>query len=61
MDFSWTEEQIEFKGAAIKFAQKELNDDLIGRDRESTFLRQNWQKAADFGDPWIFFKFVIIW
>jgi hypothetical protein len=49
MDFSWTEEQLEFKNAAIKFAKNELNADLIERDRESAFLRESWQKCADFG------------
>ncbi|MFZ0548915.1 MAG: acyl-CoA dehydrogenase family protein, partial [Candidatus Promineifilaceae bacterium] len=49
MDFSWTEEQLEFKNAAIKFAQNQLNVDLVKRDKESVFLRESWQKCADFG------------
>lgn len=49
MDFSWTEEQLEFKNAAIKFAQKELNGDLIEQDENSRFSRENWLKCARFG------------
>lgn len=49
MDFSWTKEQLDFKKAVIKFAQNELNEGLIDRDRDSQVSRENWQKCADFG------------
>lgn len=49
MDFSWTDEQLEFKNAVIKFAQNELNDDLIERDRQGELSREQWQKCARFG------------
>jgi alkylation response protein AidB-like acyl-CoA dehydrogenase len=49
MDFSWTPQQLEFKNAVVKFAQKELNDGLIERDRAGELSRENWQKCADFG------------
>ena len=49
MDFSWTEEQLDFKKAVIRFAQNELNSGLIERDREGVLSRENWQKCADFG------------
>lgn len=49
MDFAWSKEQLAFKSAVIKFAQKELKDDLIERDRNSEVSRKNWQKCADFG------------
>jgi hypothetical protein len=49
MDFSWTEEQLDFKNAVIRFAQNELNSGLIERDREGVLSRENWQKCADFG------------
>ncbi len=49
MDFSWSEEQLEFKEAAVKFAKKELNDNLIHRDNKSTFPKNLWKKCADFG------------
>jgi alkylation response protein AidB-like acyl-CoA dehydrogenase len=49
MDFTWTEEQVAFKKAVIKFAQQELNEDLIERDRQGVLARENWKKCADFG------------
>jgi len=49
MDFSWSEEQLAFKRAAVEFAQKELNAGLLERDRRSEFSRENWQKCARFG------------
>jgi hypothetical protein len=49
MDFSWTDEQLALKNAVIKFAQKELNDDVVGRDKRGEFSRENWQKCSEFG------------
>lgn len=49
MDFSWSEEQLEFKQAVIDFAQKELNEGLIERDRRGELARENWRKCARFG------------
>ena len=49
MDFSWSEEQLEFRNAVIQFARKELNDDLMVRDKDGTFCREFWNKCADFG------------
>jgi len=49
MDFSWTEEQLNFKSAVIKFAQKELNSGLIDRDRQGQLSLENWEKCAQFG------------
>lgn len=49
MDFTWTEEQLAFKKQVIEFAQKELNQDLVERDRQSNFSLANWQKCARFG------------
>ena len=49
MDFSWTEEQIALKKSVIKFAQNELNEGVIERDRAGEFSRQNWLKCARFG------------
>jgi alkylation response protein AidB-like acyl-CoA dehydrogenase len=49
MDFSFTEEQLAFKDAVIKFAQKELNGDLIQRDRDGELSLRNWKKCAEFG------------
>lgn len=49
MEFSWTEEQLTFKKEVIKFAQKELNEGVIERDRQAVLSRENWQKCAKFG------------
>jgi alkylation response protein AidB-like acyl-CoA dehydrogenase len=49
MDFELTEDQLAMKEGAIRFAQKALNDDVIGRDRDAVFSRELWKKCADFG------------
>lgn len=49
MDFSWTEEQLKFKQSVIEFAQKELNEGLLDRDRLSELSRENWKKCAEIG------------
>ena len=49
MDFEFTEEQLEFKKSAIRFAQKALNDKVIERDRDAVFSRELWKKCAEFG------------
>ena len=49
MDFEFSAEQKELKQRAIRFAQKELNDDVIGRDRGAIFSHDLWKKCADFG------------
>jgi alkylation response protein AidB-like acyl-CoA dehydrogenase len=49
MDFEFTPEQIELKKNAVRFAQRELNKDIIFRDKESSFSKVLWKKCADFG------------
>jgi alkylation response protein AidB-like acyl-CoA dehydrogenase len=49
LDFVWTEEQAAFRKEVIRFAQQELNDDMIRRDREEEFSWSHWKKCADFG------------
>ncbi|MFN0150349.1 MAG: acyl-CoA dehydrogenase family protein [bacterium] len=49
MDFSLGPEDLDFRARVIKFAQSELNDNLIERDRESEFSRESWNKCAAFG------------
>jgi alkylation response protein AidB-like acyl-CoA dehydrogenase len=49
MDFSWTEEQLKYKQAVIEFAQNELNEGLIERDRKGEVALENWKKCAKFG------------
>lgn len=49
MDFQWTETQLQLRNKVIDFARRELNDDVITRDRESQFQREHWDKCARFG------------
>jgi alkylation response protein AidB-like acyl-CoA dehydrogenase len=49
MDFSWTEEQLTFKEAVVKFAKNELNAGLTERDHQGEVSRENWMKCARFG------------
>jgi alkylation response protein AidB-like acyl-CoA dehydrogenase len=49
MDFSWTDEQIEFRSAVARFAREALNEDLPDRDRRGEFSRDLWRRCADFG------------
>jgi alkylation response protein AidB-like acyl-CoA dehydrogenase len=49
MDFSWTDEQLAFKDAVVRFAKQQLNHDIIDRDREGRFSRDLWQECANFG------------
>ena len=49
MDFSWSEQQLEFKQAATTFAREELNADVVEREMRGEFSRENWLKCAKFG------------
>lgn len=49
MNFEFSEDQLEFKKSAIRFARETLNDEVIERDRNATFPREFWKKCADFG------------
>jgi alkylation response protein AidB-like acyl-CoA dehydrogenase len=49
MDFNLTPEHLELKNNCIKFAKKELNADIISRDKEGTFSRDLWIKCAEYG------------
>ncbi|HEX7072236.1 MAG TPA: acyl-CoA dehydrogenase family protein [Rhodothermales bacterium] len=49
MDFSWSEQQVALRQRVVDFARRELNDELIERDRDGQFSRAAWQKCADFG------------
>ena len=49
MEFAWTKEQLEYKQAAIRFAQKELTSTVTENDRHERFPREQWDKCADFG------------
>jgi alkylation response protein AidB-like acyl-CoA dehydrogenase len=49
MDFAWSPQQEELFGAISRFASKELNDDLIERDRHGTFNRKGWHGCGELG------------
>jgi alkylation response protein AidB-like acyl-CoA dehydrogenase len=49
MDFELSEEQAELQNGAIEFARKELNDDIIHRDRDEIFSHAGWKACAHFG------------
>jgi alkylation response protein AidB-like acyl-CoA dehydrogenase len=49
LDFSWTDDQQAFRREVIKFAQRELTDDLIERDHSEQFFSDGWKKCAEFG------------
>lgn len=49
MNFSWTEEQAEYRATVAEFATNELNNDVIGRDERAEFDAAAWKKCASFG------------
>lgn len=49
MEFALSREQLELRDAVVRFAQGSLQDDLMERDRTSTFSRTLWDRCAEFG------------
>jgi alkylation response protein AidB-like acyl-CoA dehydrogenase len=49
MDFSLTDEQQRYRDELIRFAEAELNEDLIERDEKGSFSREAWDRCATFG------------
>ncbi|MEX2556746.1 MAG: acyl-CoA dehydrogenase family protein [Actinomycetota bacterium] len=49
MDFELSEEQGVFRDEVIRFAQRELGEDLIDRDTDGAFDAKAWQRCAEFG------------
>lgn len=49
MDFAYSDEQKLLRDNITNFARRELNDDVIRRDREQVFSRDLWQKCASLG------------
>jgi alkylation response protein AidB-like acyl-CoA dehydrogenase len=49
MDFDVTTEQQALQKAAIEFARRELNSNMIERDAQQIFSREGWEKCAAFG------------
>ena len=49
MDFSFDPEQLNLKNAMITFARKELNAEIIKREKQGEFNWEGWRKCAEFG------------
>jgi alkylation response protein AidB-like acyl-CoA dehydrogenase len=49
MEFAWDEQQQQLREEVVRFASKELNDNLIDHDRDSVFNHEGWRKCAQFG------------
>ena len=49
MDFSWTEEQRALREELVRFAESELNDDVLERDRSGSFPIDAWRKCGTIG------------
>lgn len=49
MDFSWSDEQRAYYDVVVRFAERELDDDIGTRDSEGTFSHDAWKRCADFG------------
>lgn len=49
MDFDLTQEQRSLRDSILEFARRELNDDVVERDKSGTFSHEAWRKCADMG------------
>jgi hypothetical protein len=49
MEFGWSEEQQALYDEIVRFAERELNDDVVERDAESSFPHEAWKKCAAMG------------
>ncbi len=49
MNFSLSDEQLEFKKAVVQFAEKHLSRDVGERERRGEFDRDGWRRCAEFG------------
>lgn len=49
MDFSLDADQLVYRKTVIEFAQKELNNNVVSRDRRSEFDDESFRKCAQFG------------
>ena len=49
MDFSFSEEQQHFHDTVVKFASKELNNNVLERDHTEEFDWHGWKQCAEFG------------
>jgi alkylation response protein AidB-like acyl-CoA dehydrogenase len=49
LEFSLTEEQLDFKKTAAEFAARELNEGVKEREKQGEFNQAGWEKCAQFG------------
>ncbi len=49
MDFNLSEEQKILRDEVVRFAQQELNGNVVERDREQEFDRSLWEKCGEMG------------
>jgi alkylation response protein AidB-like acyl-CoA dehydrogenase len=49
MDFSFTDQQKSLRDNIVKFAQRELCEGAMERDRAQTFSPELWRRCADIG------------
>ena len=49
MDFSLTDEQKVLRDTIVKFAQRELSEGVVERDRDQAFSRELWRRCAGIG------------
>jgi len=49
MDFSWSDRQLELRDRMARFAEENLNENVVEDDVSGTFSRERWKACADFG------------
>ena len=49
MDFEWADEQREFFETTVRFAQRDLSDDMIKADVAAAFPHEAWKRCAAYG------------
>jgi alkylation response protein AidB-like acyl-CoA dehydrogenase len=49
LEFAWNDEQKAIRDEIIRFARRELNENLIERDHSEEFSREGWLKCARMG------------
>jgi len=49
MDFELTDEQRALRQSIVDFAERELNADVVERDKDGAFSREAWTKCAELG------------
>ena len=49
MDFRLSDEQHRLREEVVRFAKRELNDDVVLADQQGIFAMEAWKKCAEFG------------